>query len=185
MSDNRFSGFDYFEISDITDLGIGTRVCVDFIDVLSSTEGVLVGNTGNGFIKLMAETRKSETYPPCPFRVNLGAINQYLYLGNNKTCYLSELEPGMKIPVYDQESFRYIAIGRVKQEKREFKRVEGKNENNLVSGTFQIADSVFFQSENETFIPINDLKLGVKLAYIKSQPGRHLGDKIEEDINEK
>jgi len=185
LSNDNFKELDYIEIMAIKDYGVGTRVCADFIDVLASNEGVLVGNTGYGFIKVMAETRKTDTYPPRPFRVNLGAINQYLYLGDNKTCYLSELEPGMKIPVYDKDSLRFVTVGRVKNEKREFRRVECKNDGIEVSGIFQIADSVFFQSVDDVFTSMNDLKPGIKLAYLKFEPGRHLGEKIEEEISEK
>ncbi len=119
--------FKCLEIIRIEFMGTGTRVCVDFIDMLAPTEGVLVGNTGHGFIKVIAETRPTETYPAREFRVNMGAVNQYLYLGEDKTCYLSEIQSGMVIPVYSKQSFRYVTVGRVKMEKREFLKVTCQN----------------------------------------------------------
>lgn len=173
------------EIVRIEPVGTGTRVCVDFIDLLTSHEGLLVGNTGHGFIKVMAETRQTETYPAREFRVNVGAVNQYLYLGEDKTCYLSELQSGMVIPVYNNETYRYVAVGRIKMEKREFVKITCMNAEREISGIFQDSESVFLQESEHSFKSMKEIQVGTKILCVENQPGRHLGMKIEEEIDER
>lgn len=177
--------FKSLEIIRIQSMGIGTRVCADFIDRLASDEGVLVGNTGHGFIKVMAETRPTATYPAREFRVNLGAVHQYVYLGNDKTCYLSEIQSGMSIPVYGNQTCRYVTVGRVKMEKREFLKVTCLNDGQEISGILQDSDSVFLQGAEQSYHPIREAKEGMKIWGMENQPGRHLGMRIEEDIEER
>ena len=65
------------------DMGEGTRVEIDLVDILSENEGILVGDSAKGFICVLAETRETNTYPPRPFRVNAGAIHLELQMRSN------------------------------------------------------------------------------------------------------
>ena len=169
-------------IKDIIEMGEGTRVEIDFIDVLNDNEGVLVGDTAKGFIRVLAETRKTETYPPRPFRVNAGAIHQYIYIGNNRTKYLSELCPGDAVPVSDGNTERMVTIGRLKIEKRDFARIETLEG---ISATLQKADSVFIAGELTPF-HLLDVKEGDTLQVFPSDlHARHKGEAIQESIVEK
>ncbi len=174
------------EVIAVTSIGMGTRVCIDFIDQLDPLEGVLVGNTGNGYLMVLSENRSTATYPPRVFRLNGGALHQYIYLGEGKTTYLSELEPGLELPIWNGNEVRKVAIGRVKLEKRPFLRivcrVEGTDQQ--LSATFQEADSVHLLTADHEAKAAMDVTEGDRLICFPDQPGRHLGEKIEEEIKE-
>lgn len=67
--------FSYCRVERIQSAGEGSRVCLDFVDVLDPEEGVLVGNTGHGYLLVLSEHAVTPTYPARPFRVNAGAIH--------------------------------------------------------------------------------------------------------------
>lgn len=174
----------FLEVTGIKEIGDGMRVCIDFVDILDQHDGLYVGNTGHGYIKVLSENRQSDGYPPRPFRINCGSYHQYLYQ-NEKTTYLHEVHPGNKLIVTDEQSEKSIPVGRVKIEKRPFIRVECKNGDSITSATLQNSTSVYLVEETKGEIPIIDLSLGDRIACIEDTPGRHLGEKIEEIIIEK
>ncbi|WP_416149977.1 3-dehydroquinate synthase II [Salipaludibacillus sp. HK11] len=174
----------FLEITDIKEIGEGMRVCIDFVDILNQSDGLYVGNTGHGYIKVLSENRESDGYPPRPFRINCGSYHQYLHQ-NDQTMYLHEIEPGSKLIVTDEQSDRNIPVGRVKIEKRPFIRIECKNGYSITSATLQKSTSVHLVEETKGETPILDLKLGDRIACIEDTPGRHLGEKITEEIIEK
>lgn len=174
------------EVVSVTAVGMGTRVCLDLIDELKAEEGILVGNTGNGYVLVLSENRTTETYPPRAFRINGGALHQYVYLGDGKTTYLSEMKPGLELPVWNGTDWRKVSVGRVKVEKRPFLRivcrVEGTNQE--ISATLQEADSVHLLTAEGEAKPLVNLTPGDRITCYPDQPGRHLGEKIEEEIHE-
>ncbi|KAB8137672.1 3-dehydroquinate synthase [Gracilibacillus oryzae] len=173
------------EVVAMESIGEGTRVCLDFVDKLQPTEGILVGNTGHGYLLVLAENRTTDTYPARPFRVNAGAIHQYALTDEGKTSYLAELKPGDQIAVMSAEGKkRNIAIGRVKMEKRPFLRIVLKSEGAVISATLQDADSVHVLGHDGSEKQVLDLQQGDRIMIVKDQPGRHLGEKIEEEIIE-
>lgn len=174
------------EVISVTSIGVGTRVCLDLIDQLDPLEGILVGNTGNGYLFVLSENRSTETYPPRPFRINGGAFHHYLHLGEDKTAYLAEVKPGLELPVWFQGEVRKIAVGRVKLEKRPFLRIVCRVEDSgqEISVTLQEADSVHLLTADQTAKAVLDLSAGDRVLCYPDQPGRHLGEKIEEDIQE-
>ncbi|GGM33395.1 hypothetical protein GCM10011351_19290 [Paraliobacillus quinghaiensis] len=174
------------KVVSVTPIGMGTRMCLDVIDELDPLEGIFVGNTGNGYLLVLSENRSTETYPPRVFRMNGGAIHQYLHLGENKTTYLSEVKPGLEVPIWKGNEFRKVAVGRVKVEKRPFLRIvcqiEGTEQE--ISATLQQADSVHVLTTEGEAKAVLDLEEGDRIVCYPDQPGRHLGEKIEEEINE-
>ncbi|MFG6150157.1 3-dehydroquinate synthase II [Halobacillus sp. B23F22_1] len=171
------------EVTKIEEIGEGRRVCLDFIDILYSSDGLYIGNTGHGYLKVLAENRESKDYPARPFRINCGSFHQYLYQ-SGKTYYLHELTPGEKLILSGEEE-REVAIGRVKIEKRPFVRVECKSSDGTISATLQNSSSVYLQEESEGEISILDVKEGQKVMGLRDEPGRHLGQRIDEEIVEK
>ena len=164
------------------DMGQGTRVEIDFIDLLSENEGVLVGDSAKGYVRVLAECRKTETYPPRPFRVNAGAIHQYICIGDSKTKYLSELKSGDQIMVSDGQSERLITIGRLKLEKREFIRLQFDSG---ISATLQKADSVYLAGK-ESAVHLLDVDTNSNIQiFIDTGVARHKGEVIKEEITEK
>ncbi|WP_117168325.1 3-dehydroquinate synthase II [Paraliobacillus sediminis] len=174
------------EVISVTPIGMGTRVCLDVIDQLAPSEGIFVGNTGNGYLLVLSENRSTNTYPPRPFRMNGGAIHQYLHLDEGKTTYLSEVKPGLEVPIWQGNEVRKVAVGRVKVEKRPFLRVvcqvEGTEQE--ISATLQEADSVHVLTADGQAKAVLDLEKGDRITCYPDQPGRHLGEKIDEEISE-
>lgn len=170
------------KIVKILDMGEGTRVEADFIDILGEDEGVLVGDTARGFFLVLAETRETETYPPRPFRVNAGSIHQYICAENGETKYLSELKAGDRILVTDGVNERYVTLGRAKIEKREFLRIELENG---ITATLQKADSIYIKGKNEAE-HLLDCKIGEEVTIaVGENVARHKGRAIDEEIKEK
>lgn len=168
-------------ITEITDLGEGVRIILDFVDELSVDEGVLIGNTCKGFVQILSESRQTETYPPRTFRVNCGAFFQYIFLGEEKTKYLSEIRPGDILTVVSPSGKRMVAVGRVKKEKRFLQRIEMQSG---ISVTLQKADSVYVKGEKGP-VESNLIKVGDKIVtYMGTEQGRHKGTVVEEYIEE-
>lgn len=174
------------EVISVTQIGEGTRVCIDVIDQLDPLEGMLIGNTGHGYLLVLSENRSTETYPPRPFRINGGAFHHYLYLGEERTTYLAEAKPGLEVPLWCKGKVRKVSVGRVKMEKRPFLRVVCRVENNdqEISATVQEADSVHVMTVDQAAKPVLELKAGDRILCYPDEPGRHLGKKIEEEIKE-
>ncbi|RKL66611.1 3-dehydroquinate synthase [Salipaludibacillus neizhouensis] len=174
----------FLEVIDIKEIGEGMRVCIDFIDVLQQNDGLYVGNTGHGYIKVLSENRQSDGYPPRPFRINCGSYHQYLFQ-EDKSIYLHEVDAGNQIEVTGEQDNKSLSVGRVKIEKRPFLRVECKNGDSIVSATLQKSTSVHVVEESKGDTSIIDLNVGDRIACMEDMPGRHLGEKIDEFIIEK
>ncbi|MFD2669992.1 3-dehydroquinate synthase II [Marinicrinis sediminis] len=176
----------YGAVMSISEIGVGMRVCLDTTDLLNPTEGIWVGNTGHGYVFVAAETRTTETYPPRPFRINGGAIHQYVRQGG-ETRYLSDFQPGACIEVSDWEGeVRSIPLGRMKFEKRPLLRLEVSLEDGTkITATLQQADSVHVWKEEVGAYPLIQIKPGDRIRVQSDIPGRHLGERIEEEIIEK
>ncbi|RSL31683.1 3-dehydroquinate synthase [Salibacterium salarium] len=173
----------YGTVERITDIGKGTRVCIDCADILTPTEGVLVGNTGRGYVLVLSENRSTNTYPPRSFRINAGGLHQYLFQAG-QTRYLEELRGGDPLFVYNGAAQKEIPIGRVKMEKRDLMRIEINMDGKNISATLQNADSVAFLQNNGNVLTAKELKEGDIVCCYSDEPGRHLGEKIEEEISE-
>lgn len=173
----------YFQIKEIKEIGEGMRVCIDFVDILKPEEGLYVGNTGHGYIRVLSENRKSEGYPARPFRLNAGSFHQYLHQPD-KTRYLAELNPGEELVVTDGTGSRTISVGRVKIEKRPLLRVVCEKDGHIISATVQKSSSVWMAEKEKGQFPLQELKEGDFVACFPDTPGRHLGEKIEETIIE-
>lgn len=172
------------KVTQIKKIGQGTRVCLDFIDELTADEGVCVGNTGHGYVTVVSENRQTDTYPKRPFRVNVGAHHQYVKGLNQVTHYATEIKPGDVIPIYSSSGVRDVSVGRVKKEKRDFFWIEAVTEQQaVISVTLQQADSVHLLTP-EGPVNVLDLTVGATLSVVLDKAGRHLGQQIEEAIEE-
>ena len=178
--------FKFCEVEAIETIGQGTRVCLDLADRLEPEEGLLLGDTGHGYLLILSENQSSETYPPRPFRVNCGAIHHYLLGEDQKTRYLSDLTPEMSVMVVHARSGvqRTVPIGRIKIEKRSLLRVIVRYEDRRISATLQQADSVRLMSKAQGAIDVKTLQIGASVCLLPDRPGRHLGERIEEKIEE-
>ena len=169
------------EIVRLSKLGVRIRVELDFIDALSEEEGILIGNTCLGFVKAMSENRQVETYPRRVFRVNAGALHQYVYTVGGAVKYLAEVEPGDLISVFSESGVRSVCVGRVKKEQRPLWRLELENG---ISATVQEADSVYLAGEEEAAAFVGLKEGDVLVSYPQEPCGRHKGEAVEEFIEE-
>ncbi|MEM3796425.1 MAG: 3-dehydroquinate synthase II, partial [Archaeoglobaceae archaeon] len=106
------------KVKEIRPLGLGERVCVDTISIMSVGEGMLVGNKASFMFLVASESEESEYVASRPFRVNAGSVNAYLKVGE-KTKYLVELKAGDEVEIVKFDgSVRKSYVGRVKIERR-------------------------------------------------------------------
>ena len=174
------------EVVGIEQIGEGMRVCLDLADMLDPAEGVCVGDSGHGFLLVLSESQVSATYPARPFRINCGAIHQYLVIGSEQTCYLSELHSEMSVRVVHATTgaVRTVPVGRIKMEKRPLLRVILNYREQRISATLQAADSVRLQTKAGGAMDVQHLQQGAHVRLLADRPGRHLGQRIEEQIYE-
>lgn len=92
---------------------LADRICIDFVQTLSPTEGCWIGSSTRVMALVLSEATETSFIP---FRVNAGPIHSYVLLkdGLSSKC-LSELEPGDEILMTDclDGTSRSIAVGRV------------------------------------------------------------------------
>ncbi|NBB77868.1 MAG: 3-dehydroquinate synthase [Verrucomicrobia bacterium] len=180
------SELNFCELISIKPIGEGTRVCLDLVDRLDSDEGVLLGDTGHGYLLVLSENQKSATYPARPFRINCGAIHHYLLQEDESTCYLSELHPEQSVTIVHARTGnqRSVPIGRIKMETRPLLRVIAEWSGTRISATLQDADSVRLMTRDQQAVDVRSLQPGDALCFQPDEPGRHLGQRIDETIRE-
>ena len=173
-------------VSEVRNVGMGLRACVDTTGLMTTDEGMIVGSTSQGGIFVCSETHYLPYMNLRPFRVNAGAIHSYVWMPNNAAEYLSDLAAGSKVLCVNIDGkARILTVGRVKMEVRPLLLIKGtaagKEINVIVQDEWHIrimgADG---QPRNASLIrPGDEL-----LAYV-CEPGRHVGIKVNETIIEK
>ena len=111
----------YSEVTEVRQVGVGERVCIDLIERMENREGMLIGSLANALMFIHGETVPSQYVPVRPFRVNAGSIHSYCLMADGRTKYLSELKSGERIAVVNSNGdVRGSVIGRLKIERRPF-----------------------------------------------------------------
>lgn len=173
-------------VTDVRHIGMGMRSCIDTTDLMTQDEGMLIGSTSQGGIFVCSETHYLPYMNLRPFRVNAGAIHSYVWMPNNTAEYLTDLSAGSQVLcVNTQGEIRTLSVGRVKTEVRPLLLIKGeacgKEINVIVQDDWHIrimgADG---KPKNASLIKPGDQLL----AYV-SEPGRHVGIKVNETILEK
>ncbi|MEM3857151.1 MAG: 3-dehydroquinate synthase II [Thermoprotei archaeon] len=173
------------EITEVVNVGLGDRVCVDTTSVLSQGEGLLVGNTSSFFFLIHNENLQSEFAAPRPFRVNAGGVHAYVLQASDKTNYLSELRAGSSVLIVSPNGSRTVTVGRVKIERRPMALVRARCGDRDGSVIVQLAETIRFLNEKGMPVSVTELKPGAKvLVHVASVVGRHFGSKVEETITE-
>ena len=172
-------------IVEIKPLGIGERVCIDTVSLMSVGEGMLVGNKAGFMFLVASESEESEYVASRPFRVNAGSVNAYLKVGE-KTRYLAELKAGDEVEIvrYDGAT-RKSYVGRVKIEKRPLillKAVAEKEEGTVI---LQNAETIKLVSPEGKHVSISSLKEGDEVLVWIGKKGRPFGTEVEEFIIER
>ncbi len=172
-------------ILEVRDVGVGDRVCVDTCSLMKPGEGMLVGNRSGGLFLVQSEAEESPYVASRPFRVNAGAVHEYVLIGE-KTRYLSELSSGDPALIVDKEGeARAAVVGRVKIERRPLFFVEAESDGRKISAILQNAETIKLVAADGGSIPVTKLKKGDKVLVRVEGHGRHFGMKIDETILEK
>jgi 3-amino-4-hydroxybenzoic acid synthase len=175
------------EIVEARPIGMGYRSCIDLATLFSETEGMLVGSTSQGGIFCCPEVFHLPYMELRPFRVNAGAIHSYVFNLGNKTDYMSELKAGSGAMVVDSSGkVRRAYVGRMKTEVRPLRLLEvafdGDRRVNLL---MQDDWHVRVYSDDAKPLNITELRPGHKVLGHVTDPGRHVGIKVSENILEK
>lgn len=168
-------------------LGMGYRSCIDTTTLFSSTEGILLGSTSGGGILCCPEVFHLPYMDLRPFRVNAGAVHSYVFNVNNQTNYISELKAGSKIMVIDKSGkTRTVDVGRIKTEIRPLLLIETMFKDGTCVNVI-MQDDWHVRIFSDAGLPLNvsDLKPGDKILGYTTDPGRHVGVKIDEYILER
>ena len=177
----------FLEVVEVTEGGVGDRVCVDLTSLLDPEEGMIVGSSSKSMVLVHGETVESEFVPTRPFRVNAGASHSYILMADGTTSYLSELKMGDEVLVVNgNEESRSCVVGRVKIEKRPFILFRWKNENDNEAGVLlQQAETVRLISESHGLVSVTELVPGMKLLGWNGGAGRHVGQTISAEVDER
>jgi 3-dehydroquinate synthase II len=175
------------KIKRVKPIGMCDRVCIDTCSNMVRGEGALVGNSSAGMFLVHAETESNPYVAARPFRVNAGAVHMYVRLPGGKTKYLTELESGDEIMIYNHRGEGRIAyVGRAKIEKRPMLLIEAETkEGKKVSAILQNAETIRLTRPDGTPISVVELKEGDEVLVYTEEPGRHFGMKVKESIVEK
>ena len=186
-TDNEELEISLLEVIEVSEGGVGDRVCVDLTSLLEPGEGMIVGSSSKSMILVHGETVESEFVPTRPFRVNAGASNSYIMMADGSTSYLSELKMGDEVLVVNgNEEARSCVVGRVKVEKRPFILFRWKNENDNEAGVLlQQAETVRLISESRGLVSVTELVPGMKLLGWNGGAGRHVGQTISAEVDER
>src|SRR3954469_12468479 len=141
------------KIVEIKDIGIGERVCIDTVSMLTEGEGMLIGNKSNFLFLIHNESIGSSFTSPRPFRVNAGAVHCYTLTPEGKTMYLSELEAGSEIlAVNTNGASRRVIVGRSKIETRPLKLIKGETEGIVGTTILQNAETIRLVKSNGSIV---------------------------------
>lgn len=174
------------EVTRISHVGLGDRVCVDTCSHLGTDEGILVGSYAHGMILCCSETHPLPYMPTRPFRVNAGGLHSYVVGPENRTSYLSELRAGTEIlAVRTNGETRRVVVGRAKLETRPMLQIDarsasGTNVNLLVQDDWHVR-VLGMQAE---VCNVTELRQGDKIAGSTLTEPRHVGYAVREFLLE-
>jgi 3-dehydroquinate synthase II len=174
------------EVTEIRPLGMGDRVCVDTCSNMLPGEGMLVGNTSEGFLLVHSESLENPYVEARPFRVNAGAVHAYVLGPKGETRYLSELRAGDEVLLVDHQGRTRLAyVGRSKVERRPLLLVRAKTGDQEVGLVLQNAETIRLTAPDGRAVSVATLKKGDAVLAHTAQGGRHFGMKVEETVTEK
>ena len=186
-SENQELELSLLEVVEVREGGVGDRVCVDLTSLLEPEEGMIVGSSSKSMVLVHGETVESEFVPTRPFRVNAGASHSYIMMADGTTSYLSELKMGDEVMVVKSDGgLRNCVVGRVKIEKRPFILFRWKNDNDNEAGVLlQQAETVRLISQSRELVSVTELVPGMKLLGWNGGAGRHVGQTISAEVDER
>ena len=173
------------QVTKVAILTNGDRACIDTCTLMSSGQGMLIGNSSNFLFLVNSESVESDYCDTRPFRVNAGAIHSYALLPDNKTKYLSELASGDEVLIVDGSGNTKSAIvGRNKIEERPLMLVEAKVSGKTSGVVLQNAETIRLVQSGGKVVSLSELSKGDKVLVRVDDVGRHFGKAIKEKLKE-
>jgi 3-dehydroquinate synthase II len=173
------------KIDTIRTVGMGDRVCVDTCVMMKEGEGLLVGNSSQGFFLVHSESIENPYVATRPFRVNAGPVHAYVMVPGGKTRYLAELRAGDEVlGVNTKGQTTSLLVGRIKIEQRPLLLIEATGPNGPVTTIVQNAETIRMLGPEGEAISVVKLKPGDHVLGFIEDAGRHFGHKITETITE-
>lgn len=173
------------EVTRVAPGGMGDRVLVDTTSLLGPDEGALVGSSAAFLLHVRSEAVGSRYTRPRPFRVNAGAAHSYVLLADGTTRYLSELVAADELLVASPGGeTRSVRVGRLKLERRPLLLVEVARKERRFTVFVQDAETVRLSGDSGA-VAATELHAGMRLWGVPQPPGRHLGQSIEETVEER
>ena len=174
------------EILEVTNIGMGDRVCVDTCQNMDTGQEMLVGNSSSALFLVHAETVSNPYVAPRPFRVNAGAVHAYTRVPGGRTRYLSEIKSGDEVEIISHEGKISSAIvGRIKIEKRPMLLIKARIGDKGVATIVQNAETIRLTSPAGEPLSVVSLSAGDRVMAYHEEGGRHFGHKVDETITEK
>lgn len=173
-------------IDRITHLGLGYRACIDTTHMFNPDEGILVGSTSTGGILCCPEVFHLPYMELRPFRINAAAVHSYIFQADERTSYISELRAGSVLTTVNAKGeTRQVYVGRTKTEIRPLLLIEatfpqGRKVNIIMQDDWHVR--VF--SDQAKPLNVTELKPGDRVLGFGTEPGRHVGVKVDEHIIE-
>ncbi|MFK4071121.1 3-dehydroquinate synthase II [Streptomyces sp. NPDC029674] len=165
-------------------IGMGHRGCIDTTTLFGEDEGMIIGSTSSGGILVCAEVHYLPYMKLRPFRVNAGAVHSYVF-GAEDTAYISDLEAGERAhAVAADGTFREVGIGRIKTEVRPLRLIEARHGDVTVNVILQDDWHVRVMGGDGKPKNLTDVTPGSTLLGLVTEPGRHVGIKVSEHIDE-
>jgi 3-dehydroquinate synthase II len=165
--------------------GVADRVLVDSTSLLRPDEGLLVGSAAAFLFHVASEAVGSAFSRPRPFRVNAGAAHSYVLMADGATRYLSELEAGDSVLVATPAGpVRSVRVGRVKIERRPMVVVSADDRGAVRTIFLQEAETVRVSTDSGRR-STTELRAGATVHGVRLPPARHLGQAVEETIQER
>ena len=172
------------EVTDVRNIEIGDRVCVDTVTNMVPGEGMLIGSQAACLFLVQSESEDNGYVAARPFRVNAGAVHAYAMGPEGRTKYLSEYRSGDSIVLVKRDgSTRASAVGRCKVEQRPMILVTATDGERSYSTILQNAETVKLVTKDGA-VSVAKLKKGDKILAKLEAGGRHFGMKIDETITE-
>ncbi|MGL6162694.1 3-dehydroquinate synthase II [Microbulbifer sp.] len=173
-------------IDRITHLGLGYRACIDTTHMFNPDEGILVGSTSTGGILCCPEVFHLPYMELRPFRINAASVHSYVFQSNDRTSYISELRAGSQLTTVNARGeTRQVYVGRTKTEIRPLLLIEATfPENRKVNIIMQDDWHVRVFSDKARPLNVTELVPGDRVLGFGTEPGRHVGVKVDEHIIE-
>ncbi|WP_069812637.1 3-dehydroquinate synthase II [Streptomyces sp. TP-A0874] len=166
-------------------VGMGYRGCIDTTTLFGEDEGMIIGSTSSGGILVCAEVHYLPYMNLRPFRVNAGAVHSYVF-GADHTAYITDLAAGENsYAVAADGTFREVGIGRIKTEVRPLRLIEARHGDTTVNVILQDDWHVRVMGGDGKAVNLTEVKPGSTLLGLVTEPGRHVGIKVSERIDER